>query len=37
MALDLDVLTQVVNVHWDDGLAVEFFDKAGPPEPPSKT
>jgi hypothetical protein len=23
-----DVLTRVVNVHWDEGLAVEFHDKA---------
>lgn len=24
---DLDFLTQVVNVHWESGLAVEFGDK----------
>lgn len=25
MALDLDILTRVVNVQWDSGLAVEFY------------
>lgn len=31
-ALGLDILTQIVNVQWEAGLAVEFFDKNGPPE-----
>jgi hypothetical protein len=26
MAVELDVLTNVINVHWAGGLAVEFFD-----------
>ena len=25
MALELDIVTRVVNIHWDDGLAVEFW------------
>lgn len=27
-ALQLHYLTPIVNVHWEDGLAVEFFDGA---------
>jgi hypothetical protein len=27
-ALGLDVLTKIVNVQWEGGLAVEFGDKA---------
>lgn len=30
-ALALDFLMHIVNVQWEGGLAVEFFDKAGPP------
>jgi hypothetical protein len=33
----LDFLTQAVNVQWEGGLAVEFFDNDGPPEPPEET
>lgn len=36
MALGLDFLTQIINVQWEGGLAVEFFDKAGPPEIPEE-
>jgi len=27
-ALGLDFLTQIINVHWESGLAVEFGNKA---------
>lgn len=27
MGLDLDFLTQIINVQWESGLAVEFGDK----------
>jgi hypothetical protein len=33
----LDHLTQVANVQWESGLAVEFFDNEGPAEPPEET
>jgi len=32
--LGLDYLTKLVNVQWESGLAVEFFDNDGPPEEP---
>lgn len=28
MAVALDLLTRVRNIHWMTGLAVEFYDKA---------
>lgn len=31
--LSLDPFKQVVNVHWDDGLAVEFFRGANGEQP----
>jgi hypothetical protein len=35
MALGLDFLTDVINVHWGGGLAVEFGDHAeDAPKPP---
>lgn len=32
-----DVVTRIINVHWDGGLAVEFFDNDGPPAPGTPT
>jgi hypothetical protein len=31
MAVQLHPIEQIVNVKWDEDLAVEFFDKDGPP------
>jgi hypothetical protein len=28
MALGLDILTRIINVHWEDGLAVDFGKQA---------
>jgi hypothetical protein len=28
MAVSLDLLTRVINIHWASGLAVEFYDGA---------
>jgi hypothetical protein len=31
MPVEQDPFEQIVNVQWEGGLAVEFFDKEGPP------
>jgi hypothetical protein len=34
MPVEQGAFDHIVNVEWEAGLAVEFFDKDGPPKPP---